>query len=415
MALIVTVVRGAAAGKRIDVAGTRVTFGRGPDNDVMFPPDDVHASIRHAEARLVEGRWLLSDLGSTNGTFVGGQRIGREHALQNGVQLEFGTGGPVVQVHIAGEATGQRTVMAPVPAGSGGRTAFYRALVDDGVRKASRTLRWTIAVAVGTLVLGGAVAAYVLTRPPAEERASEGDTAKSIAVRFEKALFMLIAQADGHETGFCTAFAVSVDGVLATNAHCVQTLKDLQASGAAIVARMNRDPASTWPVTRWKEHPGYQGKPMSADVGVVLLGLGGRTLPVATTLASDDVQRSLAAGEPIYTLGFPGQVMNEARPAADFRAAYVSRLTTYDNTPGTPATSRVVWHSALTSKGTSGSPIFNESGEVVAVNNGGLSAREVWIKDPQGTFRPEVTYEATGLNFGIRADALRELLDGGRP
>jgi pSer/pThr/pTyr-binding forkhead associated (FHA) protein len=32
-------------------------------------------SRRHAELRIVDGRWILRDLGSSNGTWVNGRRV----------------------------------------------------------------------------------------------------------------------------------------------------------------------------------------------------------------------------------------------------------------------------------------------------------------------------------------------------
>ena len=39
----------------------------------MFADDTV--SRRHAELRLHDGRWMLRDLGSSNGTWVNGRRV----------------------------------------------------------------------------------------------------------------------------------------------------------------------------------------------------------------------------------------------------------------------------------------------------------------------------------------------------
>ena len=47
----------------------------------------------------------------------------------------------------------------------------------------------------------------------------------------------------------------------------------------------------------------------------------------------------------------------------------------------------------------------------IAVNTGGLGAQYVVTNDPTtGKAKRTLTYDATGLNFGIRIDALHELL-----
>jgi len=233
---------------------------------------------------------------------------------------------------------------------------------------------------------------------------------EAIAKAMEKALYMLIAPTPSGEFGFCTAFAIDKSGLLATNSHCLRMVESLKVANQAALARMNRDPSKTYRVIKWRGHPKHK-KLLSEDVALLWVDTGGQPLPVATRLAANDkVRTKLGSGMAVYTMGFPGKVMNERQPAADFRAAVISRLTDFSNGPGNTDTARVVWHSALTSKGTSGSPIFDADGEVIAVNTGGLSARTVEVQDAAtGSKKKQVVYDATGLNFGIRIDALREL------
>lgn len=69
-----------------------------PDSEVNFDPEvDLDASGRHAEIRNEDGRYLLIDTGSRNGTWLNGQRI-KHVALDHGDEIEFGRGGPRVQV-----------------------------------------------------------------------------------------------------------------------------------------------------------------------------------------------------------------------------------------------------------------------------------------------------------------------------
>jgi ABC-type multidrug transport system ATPase subunit len=59
------------------VLGKTLSIGRADDNDVVI--DDLQVSRRHAELRgLGDGRFQLTDAGSSNGTFVNGQRITTE-------------------------------------------------------------------------------------------------------------------------------------------------------------------------------------------------------------------------------------------------------------------------------------------------------------------------------------------------
>ncbi len=65
-----------------------VVIGRMSTNDVVL--SDPNVSRRHAELRRSGGRWMLVDLGSTNGTTVNG-KLAREHELNDGDRLMFGS------------------------------------------------------------------------------------------------------------------------------------------------------------------------------------------------------------------------------------------------------------------------------------------------------------------------------------
>ena len=70
------VVRGRDAGKVLDFGARRcAVLGTGAESDLVLTDDSV--SFRHAELRAEEQGYSLRDLGSTNGTRVGGVRIGQ--------------------------------------------------------------------------------------------------------------------------------------------------------------------------------------------------------------------------------------------------------------------------------------------------------------------------------------------------
>ena len=50
-----------------------MNIGRQPDNDLVI--DDQRVSRIHAQLRAVRGKYVISDLGSTDGTRVNNQRI----------------------------------------------------------------------------------------------------------------------------------------------------------------------------------------------------------------------------------------------------------------------------------------------------------------------------------------------------
>lgn len=63
------------------------TLGRHPNNTVQVL--DRIVSKEHCHVDLVDGRWLLRDLGSLNGTYINGERVG-ERALNPGDEITLG-------------------------------------------------------------------------------------------------------------------------------------------------------------------------------------------------------------------------------------------------------------------------------------------------------------------------------------
>jgi len=82
------VVEGPLKGTTIPLGTAPVTIGRAPTSTVVI--DDDYASANHARIVLGDGEWLVEDLGSTNGTFVGDKRVTTPVSLGVGVPLRVG-------------------------------------------------------------------------------------------------------------------------------------------------------------------------------------------------------------------------------------------------------------------------------------------------------------------------------------
>ncbi|HET7014269.1 MAG TPA: DUF1707 and FHA domain-containing protein [Streptosporangiaceae bacterium] len=67
----------------------RFTIGRAPSCD--FTVADLSVSRWHARLHKEEDSWLLSDLGSTNGTRLNGWRVTQSVQVQAGDEISFGT------------------------------------------------------------------------------------------------------------------------------------------------------------------------------------------------------------------------------------------------------------------------------------------------------------------------------------
>lgn len=82
------VIEGPLAGTVIPLGTAPITIGRAPDSTLVL--DDDYASNSHAVVNLVEGRWVVRDLGSTNGTWIGRTRLTAPAELTVGQQLRVG-------------------------------------------------------------------------------------------------------------------------------------------------------------------------------------------------------------------------------------------------------------------------------------------------------------------------------------
>ncbi|NJN16761.1 MAG: DUF3662 domain-containing protein [Oscillochloris sp.] len=71
----------------IPVESTLVSIGRGLSNDIIV--EDSRVSRHHVQLRYKARRFWITDLGSTNGTFVNGERI-NETALRDGDLISLG-------------------------------------------------------------------------------------------------------------------------------------------------------------------------------------------------------------------------------------------------------------------------------------------------------------------------------------
>ncbi|MFC6239409.1 FHA domain-containing protein FhaB/FipA [Longivirga aurantiaca] len=82
------VVEGPLTGTVIPLGAADVTIGRAPDSTLVL--DDDYASNNHARISLTGSTWIVTDLGSTNGTWVDRSRITSPTPLSVGHQLKVG-------------------------------------------------------------------------------------------------------------------------------------------------------------------------------------------------------------------------------------------------------------------------------------------------------------------------------------
>jgi FHA domain-containing protein len=84
--LIVT--QGALQGTTLNLGEAPITIGRANDSTLVVTDD--YASSRHARIFAQNGQWIVEDLGSTNGTYLGRTRVTRPVPVPVGVPIRIG-------------------------------------------------------------------------------------------------------------------------------------------------------------------------------------------------------------------------------------------------------------------------------------------------------------------------------------
>jgi pSer/pThr/pTyr-binding forkhead associated (FHA) protein/S1-C subfamily serine protease len=207
-------------GKRFEAHGTRIRLGRGKECEIRPVAEDEHAVSRvHAELTVgPTGALSLRDVGSRNGTYLNGERIGSPTPVRLGDRIMLGPGGPQLVVEGMGTGPIKAASRPAAPPGMGpdtvvgliynalaqareerkrggrGSTAFLKAVAEEVGKDSRRKFRW-LAMIVVTLVLllgGGVYGVYWLLTERVQqtefERRTAEDSARAEAERLRQEL-----------------------------------------------------------------------------------------------------------------------------------------------------------------------------------------------------------------------------------
>lgn len=93
--LVVT--EGSRAGTTLELGREPATIGREPGATLhLGPTTDLSVSGRHAVVEPSDSGWTIRDLGSTNGTWIEGERIEDRRVLRPGDRIRLGLNGPLL-------------------------------------------------------------------------------------------------------------------------------------------------------------------------------------------------------------------------------------------------------------------------------------------------------------------------------
>lgn len=233
MAVEFRITSGARAGARDRFEKSIVAIGRHPINDLRFDAErDLDVSSRHAELRIVGERYVLVDLGSTNGTYVNGKAVSGEQTLADGDVLTFGTNGPQCEFRVVGEqASASPARGAPAPTAAAPKPAAARQSTDVriaiAVEKQTGALKRVVAGLTAVMIVV-ALAAVWMTRKSAEETREQLAALVAANDSLSRAL-----EARLSETGIAEA---SLEAARAESQRLARELQAQQARGGDLTA-----------------------------------------------------------------------------------------------------------------------------------------------------------------------------------
>jgi adenylate cyclase len=108
------------------------TLGRHPDNTIQLL--DRIVSKTHCHVDLVDGKYVLKDMGSLNGTYVNGERVQGTRPLAPGDEITLGSTKMFFGSGAAAAATAGTTEAAAAPAQAPGRVTMAPGMVESHIR-----------------------------------------------------------------------------------------------------------------------------------------------------------------------------------------------------------------------------------------------------------------------------------------
>jgi predicted component of type VI protein secretion system len=97
---------------RLELEGDRSTIGKAAENDIPLA-DDPTASHLHAVLERFAAGWCVTDLGSSNGTWVNGERIWASRRLRDGDEIRVGQTRLVFRDPLAGAGAATEAEQGP--------------------------------------------------------------------------------------------------------------------------------------------------------------------------------------------------------------------------------------------------------------------------------------------------------------
>jgi S1-C subfamily serine protease len=353
---------GARQGQGADVGGDRFLVGRGSDCELTLA--DSEASRRHALLRpQADGSVVLEDLGSTNGTYVNGQRITGPVTLRGGERVRIGD----TELNFRNGAVAPQTPPSPPPpvapapgaaaaAAAGGAAAGGQASAPPTPSRIERIMlrrsvkRATLIAGIaGVVALIAVVVVVVLLLTGGSSKPSSAEIVSAVR---PSTVDVLISQTGEGVVAGGTGWVLDADrGLIVSNNHVingadtVQVVVDGRKRPAQVVAA---SPCQDMSVIRVADNSGLKTMPLGA-------------------------QSNLAAGDTVVAVGFPASASPQDHLVATVGSVSDPK-TEYDvpTAADVPLLANVVQTDAAINPGNSGGPLVNQDKELVGMNTAGL-------------------------------------------
>lgn len=244
----------------------------------------------------------------------------------------------------------------------------------------------------------------------------------SSAKRLESAVGLVVTSNQGKPEGMGTAWAIA-PSLFATNAHITEPIKEVLSKGGSAFIVLNKNPEKKFKITSATTHPQYQRvganfegrKPAIPTYDVGILEIEGST-DVWFPLANTETLQQLDSGYRIGYLGFPmeglaGGGVDPRNPVATMQSGIITSNTDWWQGQAEFPDRLLIQHNLGATGGSSGSPIFNAKGEVVALLNAGNVISQVKVASNGETYITRAP-SAAMVNFGQRVDLLSGVQKG---
>ena len=392
------VTSGAGQGTSVEVTGDRFVVGRDPACNLVL--DDDKVSRQHAAIEtLPNGGAVIRDLGSSNGTFVNGQRLTDpvELGSEDVVRIGSTTLKPSVERPspdrdaspvVASTAVPAQERPAPEPVG---RSTIQR-LVRDAVAGEDRKLRRWV-VAASALALLGIAAAVAMGSLVATGTIGGSGGQTSIAA-LERATVVIQWQANGN-TSVGSGSIIRRDGIILTNAHVVVPT----APGLALQYGLGSTEAAAPPLLsiglfQGEAEPAkflYLAKPIAYDgyldvavlrivkttSGQTVSHLNLPTVPIGDSNTVKDGQRVSVIGYPAVGGGFQGEINVSTGSVSGFQGD-----------PRIPTLQAWMKTDAAIAHGNSGGLAADPAGDLIGIPSKIETFATNGQSDTQGKIRP---------------------------